>query len=340
MAVVFTLQSQNVAYDRDQFTATAVYAVYDDAGALLTTQNIISSAGLTTVLGAAGTSGSALNSFGTYLNGTGAGTSSYSKLNYSGYTLANSDGGAAWTLTVNFGSAQSSYGPTAAAKDITPENQPGFTAVEMDISAAIVPTFRVDNYSLPSGAGISNPGRTIDVPVASIDWYPTLLELAGIERPRQVLDGISLLPLLKGEPSLMRDRLFWHFPCYVGRNGPAGAVRDGNWKLLEFFEDGGRRELYDLAADPAEETDLSKSNPQKLRELATILDQWQSETQAAIPTEINPSYDPASSRSGGKGGGTGGRDGAGNAGKKGGKGGQAGKAGKGGSMNRGNPPRE
>lgn len=191
-----------------------------------------------------------------------------------------------------------------------------------------------------AGAGVSNPGRTIDVPVASIDWYPTLLELAGIERPRQVLDGISLLPLLKGEPSLMRDRLFWHFPCYVGRNGPAGAVRDGNWKLVEFFEDGGRRELYDLAADPAEETDLSKSNPQKLRELATILDQWQSETQAAIPTEINPSYDPASSRSGGKGGGTGGRDGAGNAGKKGGKGGQAGKAGKGGSMNRGNPPRE
>jgi arylsulfatase A-like enzyme len=191
-----------------------------------------------------------------------------------------------------------------------------------------------------AGAGVSNPGRTIDVPVASIDWYPTLLELAGIERPRQVLDGISLLPLLKGEPSLMRDRLFWHFPCYVGRNGPAGAVRDGNWKLVEFFEDGGRRELYDLAADPAEETDLSKSNPQKLRELATILDQWQSETQAAIPTEINPGYDPASSRSGGKGGGTGGRDGAGNAGKKGGKGGQAGKAGKGGSMNRGNPPRE
>lgn len=191
-----------------------------------------------------------------------------------------------------------------------------------------------------AGAGIKNPGRTIDVPVASIDWYPTLLELAGIERPRQVLDGISLVPLLQGKPAITRDRLFWHFPCYVGRNGPASAVRDGNWKLLEFFEDGGRRELYDLAADPAEETDLSKSNPQKLRELATILDQWQSETQAAIPTEINPSYDPASSRSGGKGGGTGGRDGAGNAGKKGGKGGQAGKAGKGGSMNRGNPPRE
>jgi len=160
MAVVFKLQSQNVAYDRDQFTATAVYAVYDDAGALLTTQNIISSAGLTTVLGAAGTSGSALNSFGTYLNGTGTGTSSYSKLNYSGYTLANADGGAAWTLTVNFGSAQSSYVPTAVAKDIVPENQPGFTAVEMDISAAIVPTFRVDNYSLPAGAAISNPGET------------------------------------------------------------------------------------------------------------------------------------------------------------------------------------
>lgn len=157
MAVVFTLQSQNVAFDRDQFTATAVYAVYDDAGAMLTTQSIITSAALTTVLGAAGTSNSALNSFGAYLNGTGTGTSSFSKLNYSGYTLANSDGGAAWTVTVNFGSAQSSYVPSAAAKDITPENQPGFTAVEMDITAAIVPTFRVNNYTLPSGGSISTP---------------------------------------------------------------------------------------------------------------------------------------------------------------------------------------
>ena len=160
MAVVFSLQNQNVSYDRDQFTGSAVYSVRDDAGALLTTQAIISSAALTTVLGSASTSGSALNSFGTYLNGTGTGTSSFSKLNYSGYTLANTDGGMAWTLTVNFGSAQSSYIPSSAAKDITPENQPGFTAVEMDIGAAIVPTFRVNNYTLPSGGSINTPGES------------------------------------------------------------------------------------------------------------------------------------------------------------------------------------
>ncbi|MGV2337820.1 MAG UNVERIFIED_CONTAM: hypothetical protein LVR18_28310 [Planctomycetaceae bacterium] len=125
------------------------------------------------------------------------------------------------------------------------------------------------------------------------------------------------------------------------------AVRVGNWKLIEFFEDGGSRELYDLAADPGEESDVSKSNPQKLSELAAILDDWQTETQAAIPTESNPAYDPSSARSGGKGGGTGGKGGGagggggggggGNAAKKGGK---AGKGGKGAGMKGNNPPRE
>lgn len=168
MAVVFTLQSQNVSYDRDQFTATAVYAVYDDAGAMLTTQSIISSAGLTTVLGAAGTTGSALNSFGTYLNGTGTGTSSYSKLNYSGYTLANSDGGAAWTLTVNFGSAQSSYIPTAVARDIVPENQPGFTAIEMGIKAASVPTWR-SGATQPATDALRDYPSEIDISGTAVD---------------------------------------------------------------------------------------------------------------------------------------------------------------------------
>ncbi|MEY3172670.1 MAG: hypothetical protein RLZZ436_583 [Planctomycetota bacterium] len=179
-----------------------------------------------------------------------------------------------------------------------------------------------------AGAGVKNPGRTIDIPVTSIDWYPTLLELAGIQPPQQVLDGVSLLPLLRGESGFAREHLFWHFPCYVGRNGPASAVRVGDWKLIEFFENGGSRELYHLAADPAEETDLAKSSPQKLAELAAILDQWQADTQAAIPTEANPDYDPSSARSGGKG--VGGGKGA----KKGSKGGKSG------GMNRSNPPRE
>ncbi|MFM7056708.1 MAG: sulfatase [Planctomycetota bacterium] len=191
-----------------------------------------------------------------------------------------------------------------------------------------------------AGAGVRSPGRTVDVPVASIDWYPTLLELAGIQAPGQVLDGASLVPLLRGESRLERDRLFWHFPCYVGRNGPASAVRVGNWKLLEFFEEGGRRELYDLAADPSEATDLSDSSPQKLRELTAILDQWQADTQAAIPTAANPDYDPTTARGGGKGGPGGKGGGGGNAGKKGGKAGKGGQGGRAAGMNRSNPPQE
>ena len=176
-----------------------------------------------------------------------------------------------------------------------------------------------------AGPGVKSPGSSSDVPVASIDWYPTLLELAGLQPPQQTLDGTSLVPLLKGENKLPRDRLFWHFPCYVGRNGPVSAVRMGDWKLLEFFEDGGRRELYNLASDPAEENDLANSNPQQLRKLTAILDDWQSTTNAAIPTESNPGYDPSTARSGGgkggggKGGGGKGGGGRGGAGKGGGK---------------------
>ncbi len=192
-----------------------------------------------------------------------------------------------------------------------------------------------------AGAGVKSPGRTIDVPVASIDWYPTLLELAGIQPPRQVLDGVSLVPLLRGESRIERERLFWHFPCYVGRNGPASAVRVGNWKLLEFFEDGGRRELYDLATDPGEETDLSGSSPQKLSELAAILDRWQADTQAAIPSTMNPDYNPASAGIRGKGGAAGGKGGKGGEGRrKGSKAGEGGKGGRGDGVNRNTPPRE
>ncbi|MEY3458402.1 MAG: hypothetical protein RL215_1559 [Planctomycetota bacterium] len=166
-----------------------------------------------------------------------------------------------------------------------------------------------------AGPQVKSPGSSCETPVASIDWYPTLLEIAGIGRPSQTLDGTSLLPLLQGETRLPRKELYWHFPCYVGRNGPASAVRVGDWKLIEFFEDGGRRELYHLGDDPAEETDLATSNPQKLRELAGLLDSWQEATGAAIPTEENPNYDPAAARSG-QGGKGGGKGGGGKGGKK------------------------
>jgi len=148
-----------------------------------------------------------------------------------------------------------------------------------------------------AGAGVARPGRRCDVPVATVDLYPTVLALAGLPPPpNQPLDGTSLVPLLSGEERLPRERLFWHFPCYVGRAPPASAIRAGRFKLVEFFEDGGRTELYDLEADPHEERDLAAREPARTAALARVLHAWQRETGAAIPRQANPAYDPAAER--------------------------------------------
>lgn len=152
-----------------------------------------------------------------------------------------------------------------------------------------------------SWPGLRRPGTTSDVPVSSVDWYPTLLELAGA-RPAsdQTLDGVSLAPLLRGEKSVARERLFWHFPCYIGRAAPASAVREGDFKLVEFFEDGGRTELYDLREDPGEQHDLSRKQPAKAAALEKTLHDWQAATGAALPREPNPKFDPRAERPRGK----------------------------------------
>ena len=148
--------------------------------------------------------------------------------------------------------------------------------------------------------GVAKRGTTCDVPVSSVDFYPTLLELAGLPTPRgQILDGVSLAPALRGAPMPARPRLFWHFPCYVGRATPASAVREGDFKLIEFFEDGGRTELYNLRDDPHEERNLAASQPGRANMMATTLRAWQQETHAAIPGDANPAYDPQAQRPGG-----------------------------------------
>ncbi|MFM7244720.1 MAG: sulfatase [Planctomycetaceae bacterium] len=147
------------------------------------------------------------------------------------------------------------------------------------------------------GAAVAKPGTTCDVPVVSIDFYPTLLELAGAKPPAgQILDGTSLMPLLGGRANLDRRDLFWHFPCYVGRATPSSAIRAGRYKLVEFFEDGGRVELYDLSADPGERQDLAAKSPDIAKPLATRLRAWQRATAAALPDGPNPAYDAASDR--------------------------------------------
>jgi arylsulfatase A-like enzyme len=140
-------------------------------------------------------------------------------------------------------------------------------------------------------------GTTCDVPVASIDFYPTLLELAQLSPPRdQVQDGESLAPLLRDGSGLRRERLFWHFPCYVGSATPCIAIRDGDFKLIEFFENGSHVELYDLQSDPGEERDLAKLMPDKTAELSRQLADWQESTSAAQPRGANPDYDPTAER--------------------------------------------
>jgi arylsulfatase len=134
-------------------------------------------------------------------------------------------------------------------------------------------------------------GATCDVPVIGLDWYPTLVEIAGAAPPDRTLDGTSLVPLLTGSGPIGRDALYWHFPAYLEararkedpwRTTPCGAVRSGDLKLIEFFEDG-RLELYDLEADPGETTNLVAARPAAAAALHRDLRRWRRGINAAMP---------------------------------------------------------
>jgi hypothetical protein len=139
------------------------------------------------------------------------------------------------------------------------------------------------------------PGRikektTSAVPIVSMDWTPTFLAAAGIKTDDR-LDGVNLLDLLtKGDAPAARP-LFWHFPHYDNQGGrPGGAVRDGDWKLIEHYEDG-RCELFDLAKDPGEARDLSAEQPARVAELRGKLEKWRRDV-AAQPNTANPDFNP------------------------------------------------
>ncbi len=119
------------------------------------------------------------------------------------------------------------------------------------------------------------PHSVCDIPVTSTDFYPTLLEAAGLPlRPEQHLDGKSLVPLLRGKDSLQERTLFWHYPHYSNQGGfPAGAVRKGDYKLIENLQDG-EVCLYNLIDDISEQNDLAKKMPEKVNELRTALHAW------------------------------------------------------------------
>ncbi len=121
-------------------------------------------------------------------------------------------------------------------------------------------------------------------PVLSTDFFPTMLEMARIgQRPNLHQDGLSLVPLLRQEGSLDRNALYWHFPHYHGSgNRPSGAVRVGDFKLVEWFEDG-QVELYNLSEDIGESRDLSESLPDKAVELSDMLHSWHRAVDARMP---------------------------------------------------------
>ncbi len=142
--------------------------------------------------------------------------------------------------------------------------------------------------------GVVKADSVIRTPVSSPDFFPTLLEAAGAKpQPGQTLDGVSLIPLLKGG-TLAERALFWHYPHYGNQGGaPGAAVRRGDWKLIEWAEDN-RAELFNLAQDIGEQTSLAEKEPQRAAQLHAELAAWQKQVGAKFATP-NPNYDATKS---------------------------------------------
>jgi len=163
---------------------------------------------------------------------------------------------------------------------------------------------------------VVKPGSTCDVPVLAIDLYPTFLAAAAGAKPKgKLLDGVSLMPLLKGGSKLGREASFWHFPGYLNgtwpgardprfRTPPVSVIRKGDWKLHLFHEEwsleGGwdardthkAVELYHLADDIGESKDLASLHKPKRDELLRDLLAWLKATGAPVATKRNAKYDP------------------------------------------------
>ena len=161
--------------------------------------------------------------------------------------------------------------------------------------------------------GVTEPGSVCSVPVVSTDFYPTLLDMAGIPlRPEQHRDGVSIAALCRGGTALDRPAIFWHHPHYSTTAVPASAIRQGDWKLVKFYSDyqrvwqpdgqGGGKvvetrdpallQLYNLRDDLGEQHDLARKLPEKTAELHRLLMEHLRGTEARLPVK-NPDYDPS-----------------------------------------------
>ena len=169
-----------------------------------------------------------------------------------------------------------------------------------------------NNYPLRSGKGslyeggirvpliVKWPGRIsphtlTSLPVTTMDFYPTILEMTnshGDESHNKNIDGVSLVPVLTGQSkSLERETLFWHYPHYYpNATKPVSAMRKGDWKLLHYFEDDSI-ELYNLDDDQGETDDLSGQLPELRNRLYNMLQIWRQEINAQFPS-LNPDFSP------------------------------------------------
>lgn len=153
--------------------------------------------------------------------------------------------------------------------------------------------------------GVVEAGVKNETPIVNMDFFPTFMEIAGVQLPNKILDGKNLMPLLNGGKLDSRPLMF-HFPIYLQayshkldhsrdslfRTRPGSIIIDSDWKLHQYFEDGGL-ELYNLKDDLGERNNLSQANPEKTQELLQLLNTWRTEVNAPIPTELNPEFDPA-----------------------------------------------
>jgi len=154
--------------------------------------------------------------------------------------------------------------------------------------------------------GVVTPGKTCGEPVTSVDFFPTFLEIAGLKgHAKKPIDGVSLVPLLNQSGKLDRPAVYWHYPHYHSSSiGPCGAVRAGDYKLIEWFDEsicgpGNEFELYNLTKDIGEQNNLAKKMPKRVEKLKKMLSNWRTEVNAQILT-LNPDYDSRKAKKSGE----------------------------------------
>lgn len=148
-------------------------------------------------------------------------------------------------------------------------------------------------------SGVIPAGTECQEPVCAIDFFPTFAEMAGVPVEDPTVDGVSLLPLMMQRDGTDRDALYWHYPHYHSSGiGPSGSIREGDYKLIEWFEksiDGietpGALVLYNLKEDPGEGHNLAEEMPEKAHALYKKLKTWRVAV-GAQEMERNPKYNP------------------------------------------------